>query len=97
MFVSSTMPPMTSSFRIWCTYSNQNFPTKYLVNMEDEIEFANVLEATIEGLDEDLKFDGTATAYLNEIEDAQLALRRVDAENEVERRIVTVDQAVVVA
>lgn len=51
--------------------------------MKDEIELADVFEASIEGFDEDL----------DEIKNAKLALGLVDAEDEEESGIVTVDDA----
>lgn len=56
-----------------------------LVHVEYEIELAYVLEAFVQGLDEDLY----------QVQDAQLRLRAVDAEHKVERGIVPVDELVV--
>jgi len=54
----------------------------HLVEVEDEVQLAHVLERLVERLDEDL----------NQIQNAQLALRAVDAEDKVERGVVAVDQ-----
>ena len=56
-----------------------------LVHVEDEIELAHILEALVERLDQ----------HLDEVEDAQLGLGRVDAEHEVQGGVVPVDQLVV--
>ena len=53
--------------------------------MEDQIKFADVLEALVQSLHEDL----------DEVEDAELRLRAVYAEDEVEGGVVAVDQFVV--
>ena len=54
----------------------------HLLDVEDEIELAHILEALVERLDEDL----------DQVEDAELTLGRVDGEHEVESRVVPVDQ-----
>jgi hypothetical protein len=48
------------------------------IHVEDEVELADVLKAAVEGLDEDL----------DEVEDAQLALGVIHAEDEVQRGVV---------
>ncbi len=53
--------------------------------MKDEVEFADIFEAFVEGFDEDL----------NQIENPELGFRTVDAKDEVEGRVVAVDQLVV--
>lgn len=57
------------------------------VDVEDEVELADVLEAVVEGLHEDL----------DEVEDAELALARVHGEDEVQGRVVAVDELGVLA
>ena len=57
----------------------------HLFNVKDEVQLAHVLEAAVERLHE----------YLYKVENAELALRRVHAEDEIERRVVAVDQLVV--
>merc|ERR1711941_195825 len=59
----------------------------HLVSVEDEVELAHVLERFVERFNEDV----------NEIEDAQLAFRRVHAKDEVERGVVSVDELGVAA
>ena len=53
--------------------------------MKDEVEFAHVLEALVERLDQDL----------NQVEDSQLRLRGIHAEHEVQGGIVPVDELIV--
>ena len=53
--------------------------------MKDEVKLADILEALVQRLDEDL----------DQVEDSQFGLRTVDAKHEVEGRVVTVDQPVV--
>lgn len=53
--------------------------------MEDEVKFADILEALVERLHKDL----------DEVEDAKLRLAAVHAEDEVERGVVPVYQFVV--
>lgn len=55
---------------------------RHLVSVEDDIQLADVLKALVHGLDKDL----------DEVEDAELALGGVDREDEVEGRIVPVNQ-----
>mmetsp|Transcript_25124 Transcript_25124/g.78850 ORF Transcript_25124/g.78850 Transcript_25124/m.78850 type:complete len:282 (-) Transcript_25124:168-1013(-) len=59
----------------------------HAVRVEDEVQLADVLEALVERLDEDL----------DEVEDAEVALLLVHGEDEVERRVVPVDELHVVA
>ncbi len=56
-----------------------------LVHVEDEVELAHVLEALVQRLHE----------HLDEVEDAQLGLGAVHAEDEVEGGVVPVDELVV--
>jgi hypothetical protein len=58
-----------------------------LVGVEDEVQLADVLEALVEHLHE----------HLDQIQDAQLALRLVHRKDKVERRVVPVDQLRVLA
>ena len=53
-----------------------------LVEVEDEIELAHVLEAFVQRLHE----------HLDEVEDAELALAGVDAKDKVESGVVSVDE-----
>lgn len=53
----------------------------HLVHVEYQIQLAHILKALVQRFDK----------HLDEIQDAQLALGRVHAEHEVERRIVSVD------
>lgn len=55
------------------------------VRMKDQIQFAHVLEALVQRFDK----------HLYQIQNAQLALRRVDAEDKVQRGIVPIDELVV--
>ena len=59
----------------------------HLVGVEDEVQLANILKRLVEGLNKDV----------NEIEDAELTFRRVDAEDEVEGGVVSVDELCVAA
>mmetsp|Transcript_6494 Transcript_6494/g.17654 ORF Transcript_6494/g.17654 Transcript_6494/m.17654 type:complete len:204 (-) Transcript_6494:107-718(-) len=59
----------------------------HAIRVKDEIELAYILEALVEGLYEDL----------DEIEDAEVGLLRVDGEDEEERGVVAVDELDVVA
>ena len=58
----------------------------HFVHVEDQVQLADVFEAFVERLHEDL----------NEVEDAEFGLGRVDAEDKVERRVVSVDELEVV-
>lgn len=51
--------------------------------MKDKVQLADVFKAAIQGLNKDL----------DEVEDAQLALGGVDAEHEVQRRVMPVNDA----
>ena len=53
--------------------------------MEDQVELTDVLEALVERLDQ----------HLDQVEDAQLWLGRVNTEHEVESGVVPVDELVV--
>ena len=68
-------------------FSEQDGELAHLVHVENEVELADIFEALVERLYEDL----------DEIEDAELGLGGVDAEDKVEGRVVTVDQLVIAA
>lgn len=55
----------------------------HFVNVEDKIEFADVGEALVEGLDKDL----------DEIENTKLALALIHCKDEVKGRVVPIDQS----
>ena len=77
--------------------------------MEDEVELADVFETPVEGLDKDLQCARPAlvsriglnsvrrkVTYLNQIEDTELALALVDDKDEVQGRVMAIDDAQVV-
>jgi hypothetical protein len=70
-----------------------------LVGVENQVQLADVLEAFVQRLDEHLANHGKSKsnqsvmgADLDQIQDAQLALRGVAHEDEVQRRVVPVDE-----
>jgi len=56
-----------------------------LINMENQVQLAHVLEASIERFHQNL----------DQVQDAQLGFRRIDTKHKVERCIVPVDQLVI--
>ena len=64
------------------SYEQASWQTSFhLVHVEDEIEFADILKALVEGLNEDL----------DQVQDAQLRLGAVHAKDEIQRCIMTID------
>ncbi len=55
------------------------------VHVENQVELADILEALVQGLDENL----------DQVQDAELRLARVDAEHEEQGGVVSVDELVV--
>lgn len=58
-----------------------------LVRVKDEMQLADVVEGTIEGLDK----------HLNQVEDAELGLGAVDHKHNVQSGVMTIDDARVLA
>ena len=91
MLVSSTIPPITSSLRMKWTWGQDReklfiyFHLNNLVHVEDEIQLTDVLEALVQSLHKDL----------DEVQDAELWLRAVHTEDEVESGVVSVYELVV--
>jgi len=51
------------------------------IEIEDKVQFANVLESPVQGLYE----------YLYQIQYTQLAFRRIDHKDKVKRRVIPID------
>lgn len=79
------------------------FHTTHFLDVENKVELANVFESLIQRLYEHLRMRISESSeeqsptlaisvYLDEIKDAKLTLRRVDSKDEVQRRVVTIDE-----
>lgn len=83
--------------------------TRHLIHVENQVEFTHVLEAFVQRLHEHLQTKrvtsshhhtdrptsgSVSPSHLDQIQNAQLALRRIHAEHEVQGGVVSVDQLV---